>query len=120
MSDKPKATYDEPMDEIPSAVAGSEDVEAQPDLSFEESLRELDDIVGILEAGNIPLEQSLGLLQRGMALAAQCDSTLTRAEATLEQLVATDDGELVVQRVAWDDEDADDEDENDDGDEEDK
>jgi exodeoxyribonuclease VII small subunit len=118
MSDKPTAIHTEPAVESAAVTTRDQGEETQSDLSFEEALRELDEIVGVLEAGNIPLEQSLGLLQRGMALAAQCDSTLSRAEATLEQLVATADGELVTQRVAWDD-DEDDEDGNDDGDEED-
>ena len=116
MSDKPTGKRTQPADESAAVATRDQGEETQSDLSFEEALRELDEIVGVLEAGNIPLEQSLGLLQRGMALAAQCDSTLSRAEATLEQLVATADGELVTQRVAWDN---DDEDDNDDGDEED-
>ena len=65
-------------------------------------MRELEEIVSTLERGNIPLERQISLVRRGMALADQCDVTLTRAEATLEQLVATADGELVLQRVAYD------------------
>jgi exodeoxyribonuclease VII small subunit len=42
-------------------------------LSFEEALRELDEVVSLLEAGQIPLEQSLQLLRRGLELADQCD-----------------------------------------------
>lgn len=74
-----------------------------PPLAFEDALRELDEVVAALEAGQVSLEESLGLLQRGMTLAEQCDQTLARAEATLEQLVATSSGELETQRIAWDD-----------------
>ncbi len=82
-------------------------IQENPDvaeLSFEDALRELDSVVAQLEAGRISLEESLQLLQRGVALADLCDETLSKAEATLEQLVATDDGELVAQRLSWGDE----------------
>lgn len=72
-------------------------------LSFEEALRELEEVVGALETGQVPLEQSITLLQRGMALADICDGTLARAEATLEQLIATADGELTTEALAYDD-----------------
>ena len=80
------------------------------DMSFEESLRELDTVVSALEAGQISLEESLQLLQRGLSLADACDATLSKAEATLEQLVATSGGELVTQRIEWDDDEDDAED----------
>lgn len=70
--------------------------------SFEDALRELEEVVSALETGNVPLEQSIALLQRGMTLAEQCDNTLTQAEAALEQLVATAEGELVTQRIEYD------------------
>jgi len=76
-------------------------------LSFEEALRELEEVVTTLETGNVPLEQAIARLRRGMVLAAQCDATLAGAEATLEQLITTDDGELVTERLSYDeDEDA--------------
>ena len=78
------------------------------DLSFEQALRELDEVVSALEAGQISLEESLRLLQRGLSLADSCDETLSKAEATLEQLVATSGGELTTQRIDWDDDDEDD------------
>lgn len=76
-------------------------------LSFEDALRELDTVVEQLEAGRISLEESLQLLERGVTLADLCETTLARAEATIEQLVANEDGELVAHRLKY----ADDEDE---------
>ena len=73
-------------------------------ISFEDALRELDETVSALEAGQISLDEMLQLSQRGMALADLCDSKLSEVEATLEQLVATSGGELVTQPIAWDDE----------------
>lgn len=82
-------------------------------LAFEDALRELDAVVAALEAGQVSLEESLGLLQRGMALAEQCDQTLASAEATLEQLVATSSGELELQRLAYEDDDLEESDDDD-------
>ena len=75
--------------------------EATP--SFETAMHELEEIVTVLERGNIPLEQQIALVRRGMALAEQCDTTLAQAEATLEQLIATADGELITQPIDYDD-----------------
>ena len=72
-------------------------------LSFEESLRELDEVVSQLEAGHIPLEQSLQLLRRGLELADNCDQTLQSAEAVLEELVATSSGTLETRELDWED-----------------
>lgn len=82
-------------------------METNPELSFEESLRELDEVVSQLEAGHIPLEQSLGLLRRGLELADHCDRTLQDAEAVLEELVATSNGTLETRELDWEDEEGD-------------
>jgi exodeoxyribonuclease VII small subunit len=95
------------MPKTQNAVA--EDVTQLP---FEDALRELAEVVDLLEAGQISLEESLRLVERGVALADVCDQTLSRAEATLEQLVPNEDGELVAHRLSWGD-DADDEGEED-------
>lgn len=71
--------------------------------TFEVALEELERVVAALETGNVPLEESIALLQRGMALAERCDQTLTQAETALEELIATADGELVTQRIDYDD-----------------
>lgn len=91
----------------PLGGAAIGDQSADNNLSFEEALRELEEVVTALETGQVPLEQSITLLQRGMALAEICDGTLTRAEATLEQLIATADGELLTEAVAYDDDEED-------------
>lgn len=79
------------------------------DLSFEEALRELEDIVETLESGSVPLEQLVALARRGQKLADQCDATLGNAEALLEELMATPDGELVTVPIDYEDEDEDEE-----------
>jgi exodeoxyribonuclease VII small subunit len=77
------------------------------DLTFEDALRELDEVVSALEAGRIPLEDMLQLSQRGTALADYCEQKLSEVEATLETLVTNSSGELVTETVDWDDDDED-------------
>ncbi|MCB1906744.1 MAG: exodeoxyribonuclease VII small subunit [Rhodocyclaceae bacterium] len=62
---------------------------AQPD--FEKSIAELEDIVRQMEDGEIGLEQSLNLYQRGIALVRGCREALDGAEQRIRQL---HDGEL--------------------------
>jgi exodeoxyribonuclease VII small subunit len=73
--------------------------EIQNDLSFEQALEELEGVVGTLETGQVPLEESLKLLKRGMSLIERCEGELAQAEAVLEQLIATPDGELRTVRI---------------------
>ena len=54
--------------------------------SFEEALAELEDVVGKLEAGEAPLEESLGLYERGVAAFKRCHELLAEAERKIEKL----------------------------------
>ena len=63
------------------------------ELSFEEALTELDDIVAKLEAGELTLEESLSLFERGQKLAARCNKQLDEASLRVEQL--SEEGEIV-------------------------
>jgi exodeoxyribonuclease VII small subunit len=56
-------------------------------LSFEEALRELETIVRRLEAGDLTLDESLGLFERGQALAAHCGGLLDNADLKVKQLL---------------------------------
>jgi exodeoxyribonuclease VII small subunit len=56
-------------------------------LSFEAALRELEDIVSRLEQGEVELEASISLYERGQALKAHCESKLKAAEGRLEKIV---------------------------------
>ncbi len=62
-------------------------------LSFEEALVELEGIVTKLEAGELTLEESLSLFERGQKLAALSNQQLDEASLRVEQLTA--DGEIV-------------------------
>jgi exodeoxyribonuclease VII small subunit len=61
-------------------------------LSFEAALAELENIVARLEQGEVDLEDSIALYERGTALKAHCDKKLKGAEARLEKIVIGPDG----------------------------
>ena len=50
------------------------------EISFEEALEELQSITERLQAGKVPLEQSLSLYERGMELVKICNTRLDTAE----------------------------------------
>jgi exodeoxyribonuclease VII small subunit len=54
---------------------------------FEASLDELESIVKELEKGDLPLEQSLALFEKGMRLSAECKRRLEEAETRVEILM---------------------------------
>jgi exodeoxyribonuclease VII small subunit len=57
------------------------------DLSFEEAFAELEKVVQQLEAGDLTLDQTMALFERGMNLATQCNAQLDAAELRVQQLV---------------------------------
>ena len=67
-------------------------------LSFEEALVELEQTVAQLESGNLTLEASLLLFERGQLLAAHCGRLLDEAQLRVEQL--TDDGGVVAVHIS--------------------
>ena len=65
--------------------------------SFETSLKELEEIVSRLEAGDLPLEQSLDLFEQGIRLSRDCQKRLDEAERKVEILLKGNDGTLASQ-----------------------
>ena len=63
--------------------------------SFEKSLEELAQIVEKLESGDVSLEESLSLFEKGVKLSKSCQKILDEAEKKVSVLVANEDGELV-------------------------
>jgi exodeoxyribonuclease VII small subunit len=56
-------------------------------LSFEQALKQLEDIVQRLEKGQVDLEDSIAIYERGTALKAHCEAKLRDAEARIEKIV---------------------------------
>ena len=73
-----------------SHEAPTEDIK---DLSFEKALKELESIVGRLERGDVELEESINIYERGEALKNHCDRLLKQAEAKVEKLTFNQSGE---------------------------
>lgn len=67
---KPKTKTAGPVDEI----------------SFEQALAELEQIVSQLEAGQLALDEALGLFERGQLLTARCSALLDNAELKIQML----------------------------------
>src|SRR5256885_13858117 len=55
-------------------------------LSFEKAIEELESIVGRLEGGKVPLEESVAIYERGEALKRRCEELLRQAEARIERI----------------------------------
>ncbi len=64
-------------------------------LSFEEAIKRLEEVVDMLESGETPLEQTIDLYQEGVLLARHCDQKLTQVEQKIEVLLE-EDGKMVV------------------------
>lgn len=58
---------------------------------FESAIAELEQIVGRLEAGEMSLDASLGLFERGIALSRYCHEQIGSAERRIEQLTEKGD-----------------------------
>jgi exodeoxyribonuclease VII small subunit len=59
-------------------------------LDFEQALVELERVVGAMEAGNMPLEESLKAFEQGVKLTRECQQALQEAEQKVELLLKTD------------------------------
>ena len=58
------------------------------DLTFEQAFAELEESVRTLERGDLPLEESLALYERGQELSAYCAKLLDEAELKVQQVEA--------------------------------
>ena len=67
---------------------------AEKKMSFEENLKELENIVQRLEGGNVSLDEMLELFQQGIARTKECNAQLKNAEQKISILLKNDDGEL--------------------------
>ncbi len=62
------------------------------ELSFEEALKELELVVGKLERGDVALEDSIALYDRGAKLKAACEKKLADAEEKISRITLGPDG----------------------------
>ena len=72
-----------PMDEGQADIA---------EMSFEDALRALEAVVRKLEGGEVPLDDSIALYERGEKLRLACQKRLDAAQERIEKIVADADG----------------------------
>ncbi len=56
--------------------------------TFEKSVQELDAIVSKMESGELSLDESLKLFEKGVKLTRECQQSLAEAEAKIEKLMS--------------------------------
>jgi len=78
----------------PSEIAG--DIAS---LSFEDALRELESIVGKLEAGNVDLEKSIEFYERGTQLKSHCEAKLNAAKSRVDKITLSADGSVSAEEI---------------------
>ena len=62
------------------------------EMSFEDAMKELEGVVAKLESGDVPLEDSIQLYERGAALKEHCQKKLAEAEEKVAQITLDGDG----------------------------
>lgn len=62
------------------------------EMSFEEALKELETVVTRLEQGDVPLEDSIKLYERGAELKRHCEARLAQAQARIDQITQVENG----------------------------
>jgi exodeoxyribonuclease VII small subunit len=78
------------VNDIPPSQPG-DDIAAMP---FEQALSELESIVDRLERGDVSLEDSIAIYERGEALKRHCDALLKNAEMRIEKITRAADGKV--------------------------
>jgi exodeoxyribonuclease VII small subunit len=68
------------------------------DLPFEKALQELEQIVSQLERGDVPLETSIDIYERGNRLKEHCEQLLRKAELKVEVITQGPDGKAAGTR----------------------
>jgi exodeoxyribonuclease VII small subunit len=67
-----------------------------PELSFEEAMKRIEQIVAALEKGDLPLDKSIDEFEEAVTLARLCQSKLRSAQARIAKLVKTEDDDFKI------------------------
>lgn len=84
---------------IPTPVRAQDAAQPVGEMSFETALKELETIVARLEQGEVDLEDSIVLYERGQALKSHCEAKLKAAEGRLEKIVQGAGGPAIGERL---------------------
>ena len=63
------------------------------EMTFEDALRELESVVARLERGDVALDDSIALYERGAALRARCERKLAEAEEKVSKITLNAEGQ---------------------------
>lgn len=63
------------------------------EMSFEEAMKALESVVGQLERGDVPLDQSITLYERGAELKKRCETKLNEAQEKVRAITLGADGQ---------------------------
>ena len=69
-------------------------------MTFEESMARLEQIVRTMERGEAPLDESLKLFQEGTELVSRCGKLLEEAELQIKKVIKTADGTPALEDFA--------------------
>ena len=69
------------------------------EMSFEDAMRELEKVVSDLERGDVPLEQSIALYERGAQLKQRCQTKLKEAEEKVALITQEGDGNIGLKPI---------------------
>lgn len=62
----------------------------QKELSFEEAMEKLEEVVAKLEQGDVPLEEAISMFQEGMTLSKLCHDKLQSVENSMDRILHQD------------------------------
>lgn len=68
---------------------------AVTEMTFEQAMAELEKVLGMLERGDVALDESIALYERGAALKKRCDAKLKEAEEKVAAITLDGDGNAV-------------------------
>lgn len=69
--------------------------DAVDQMNFEDAMKELEAVIGKLERGDVALDESIALYERGAALKARCEAKLKEAEEKVAKITLGDGGKPV-------------------------
>ena len=70
------------------------DKSKEKSLDFEKSLAKLENIIEVLEDGDLPLNESIKTFEEGVKLTKHCQNLLSKAEIKIQKLVESKDGSI--------------------------
>lgn len=73
---------------------------SEKNMTFEQSMQRLEQIVRAMERGDVPLDESLKLFQEGTELVRACGKLLDEAQLQVQKVVKSADGTPVMEDFA--------------------